>query len=1008
MRLLLIDENEDDCTRIRGLLARFLPPGYFLGWVQDYRAALEMIERGGHDVYLLDYRLGERSGLELIHGLFGGRNRGPLIVLTGGEAPVADVDAVKAAAEECLDKEQLSAALLGHAIRHALERHRMARELTQYREHLEDLVADRSQELSKLNHQLSREIARRKRTEQELRRSIAGMEIELEERTGELRAFNASLEASSKRLRYLTAKLFAAQEEERKRIARELHDSIGSSLGAIKFSLERMLSLAQGSPPPAEPLRRLVDITQQTIDEARRIMSDLRPSLLDDLGAITTINWFIRRFQSIYSHIHVEPAIEVAEKDIPAELGIVIFRIVQEAFHNITKYSRAGFVELSLLKHGGSLELTIADDGTGFDRRRLLSGTDSADGLGLSSMRERTELTGGSFQIESAPGEGTRIRACWNSEDFARAVTATGGGKRPLGETGLRLMDANPEALLPDHIAGIIHELDAHQVQLRMQNEELRQALAEAQAWREKDELFNDLVPLGLVTLDRLGVIRDFNAAASEMLKLQGSRTAPKQLYSFITAGDRELLHLHLKAVFEWQGRGSCTLKLKNPQDTERAVALNSALWRAPNGQRVCLSTVRNIDDDRPIEPGDRETPNPQVPSPDPGRQRTTGPPRTAEQAGGADAAGFDDPDRPQEAASGSYYRELCEASPFGYVTLDRKGVIIQANAAAAKLLGRPTRALVNRFLLQFVHAEDKSVYLFSARMVAQAHSPLPVEVRLTRSDGKLVWVQATAGPWLDAQKRFKGWHVALQDISRRKSTEEALRASERELRQLSAELLTARENERTRIAAELHDRIVQTLAAIKLKIESALRAKATEQPEQGFAHLDGTVALVQNTMQAVQRIYMGLRPTVLDDFGIVSALKWLRRKFLDLYPGTAIEHSIDVREEMIRDDLKLAIYRLAHQGLQNAIVNHWAQDVKLNLTAKDDRLELSIEGRGIGLDVRDAQATGNPYEGVGLASMKFLVEQSGGSFAVESAVGEGAVIRISWPLPADDVQENE
>ena len=209
-----------------------------------------------------------------------------------------------------------------------------------------------------------------------------------------------------------------AQENERKRIALEIHDVLGSSLSAIKFKAEEALSCLPGEgtvDEPIQPLKALIPLIRDTIDEARRIQNDLRPPLLDDLGIIPTFTWFCRRFKTIYASIEIEQAFNISEEEIPDHLKIGIFRIAQEALHNIGKHANADSVYLGLKKADGVIELCIKDNGDGFDPGSLPSREISKNGLGLSSMRERVEYSGGSFSIDTAKGKGTIIRAVWQA-----------------------------------------------------------------------------------------------------------------------------------------------------------------------------------------------------------------------------------------------------------------------------------------------------------------------------------------------------------------------------------------------------------------------------------------------------------------------------------------------------------------------------------------------------------------------------------------------------------------
>ncbi len=220
-----------------------------------------------------------------------------------------------------------------------------------------------------------------------------------------------------KELDTLSSRLLTSQEEERKKIAGEIHDGLSSSLSAVKYVVENNINQLEKGMANPESLRGLIPMLQQSIEETRRIMTGLRPAVLDDLGLLAAMNWFCREFQLIHPGIRVEKDWDIDEKLIPKPLRIIIFRIIQEAFHNVTKHSRADSVKLSLQKSNGAIELTVQDNGQGFDRQKV------SKGLGLDSMEERARLSGGTFVIESAKETGTVIRASWPMEGLARDLT---------------------------------------------------------------------------------------------------------------------------------------------------------------------------------------------------------------------------------------------------------------------------------------------------------------------------------------------------------------------------------------------------------------------------------------------------------------------------------------------------------------------------------------------------------------------------------------------------------
>jgi len=137
--------------------------------------------------------------------------------------------------------------------------------------------------------------------------------------------------------------------------------------------------------------------------------------MLDSKGLLSTLEWLRQECMKLYPERHIELEAGIAEEEIAENLKVNIFRIVQEALNNIAKHSKAEWVGISLTKNGGGIELVVSDDGVGMDLDIIMQ-TGAAGSLGLTSMRERAELTGGSFSIESTSGEGTTIRAFWPME----------------------------------------------------------------------------------------------------------------------------------------------------------------------------------------------------------------------------------------------------------------------------------------------------------------------------------------------------------------------------------------------------------------------------------------------------------------------------------------------------------------------------------------------------------------------------------------------------------------
>jgi len=217
---------------------------------------------------------------------------------------------------------------------------------------------------------------------------------------------------SRRQLRMLSQKTLELLESDRQMIAKELHDSIGASLAAIKFSLEGWLEMYGEQLPSNEiPFDRIITHIMETIKETKRISANLRPTTLDDLGLLATAQWFCRNLAGLYQGIRITPRFDVSEADIPEAMKIVVYRVMQEALSNAAKHGQAQNISVSLILIDGHLELTVTDDGCGFDRESVMGTEDTLSGFGINSMRERVEICDGRFDIRTRIGEGTRIHA---------------------------------------------------------------------------------------------------------------------------------------------------------------------------------------------------------------------------------------------------------------------------------------------------------------------------------------------------------------------------------------------------------------------------------------------------------------------------------------------------------------------------------------------------------------------------------------------------------------------
>ncbi|WP_133499645.1 sensor histidine kinase [Cognatilysobacter terrigena] len=210
------------------------------------------------------------------------------------------------------------------------------------------------------------------------------------------------LEANEREFRRLGRSVLRVQEDERRRLARDLHDGVGQNLTALKHRLAQL----RDSPDAAglrDALDAAVSLCADTLEDTRELSRLLRPTILDDLGLEPALQWLGR---SVGQTAGISVAVEVEPlPPLDGERQTLLFRVAQEALNNIAKHAKARSVLLRLVERDGRLQLQVVDDGVGFDLAARASGS------GLSGMRERLRLFEGVLEVHSEPGHGTRIRA---------------------------------------------------------------------------------------------------------------------------------------------------------------------------------------------------------------------------------------------------------------------------------------------------------------------------------------------------------------------------------------------------------------------------------------------------------------------------------------------------------------------------------------------------------------------------------------------------------------------
>ena len=260
--------------------------------------------------------------------------------------------------------------------------------------------------------------AGRRQAESALRRAHDELETKIGERTAELSRVNETLQAEVVEHKkaeaargQLLRRLVTTQEEERRRISRELHDQMGQYLSTLMLRLKTLRPLAAGQEQARVTLQKLEELTGRLVDEVHHLAWELRPAALDDLGLHAALQNYAEKW-SERSGVAVDFHCGGLERErLPPEVETTVYRVVQEALTNVLKHAEARRVNVVVERRRDQVLVIVEDDGKGFEAEEVVPAPGGGRGLGLLGMRERVALVGGALKLDSSPGAGTTARA---------------------------------------------------------------------------------------------------------------------------------------------------------------------------------------------------------------------------------------------------------------------------------------------------------------------------------------------------------------------------------------------------------------------------------------------------------------------------------------------------------------------------------------------------------------------------------------------------------------------
>lgn len=431
------------------------------------------------------------------------------------------------------------------ARRHFFFQHRLADGRVRDVEVFSGLIADNQRELI---YSIVHDVTDRVRAEASLQQLNNTLEQQVAERT-------YLAETRAEQIKSLAAELIQAEENERERLARMLHNDLQQVIAAARLQLQSAIA----DFPQGREFSAVDAVLAEAVVKTRQLTQELMPPGLHNPLLAVCVENLVRKMEATFG-LKVKLQLNSQQCIESLSLRRLIFRALQELLFNVIKHSGAMEASVTLDRHGDSLCLTVSDQGCGL-RDHPSDDTIGSDGFGLPDLKQRTERMGGSLTVESESGSGCRIVL---TVPLIEKKTAIIDSLRREAEAMLQRQKATPPPDAGGGMLRLLHEVEAQQIELEMQNEELRRTLKELERSHNRFKAFYDMAPVPIVTLSDKRLIQRFNEAAGRLFADNRHFDSGMAFSSFVADEDQGNYIEYVQRVTLGQAPTFCNLRLKN------------------------------------------------------------------------------------------------------------------------------------------------------------------------------------------------------------------------------------------------------------------------------------------------------------------------------------------------------------------------------------------------------------------------------------------------------------